>query len=74
MPKLIGTSYAAAITALGDLGAVEDRINAHDITSANRTVMVASNWRICTQSPKAGARLTAASVVELGVVKFSESC
>ncbi|MEU2673631.1 hypothetical protein ABZ622_33175 [Streptomyces sp. NPDC007164] len=68
MPNFVGKSVRAARGAL-DSGA---SITVAD-ASEDRMVLMESNWKICTQDPKAGAALNG-QPVEFTAVKFDESC
>ncbi len=48
-------------------------ITSKDITGQDRSIFVESNWKVCTQNPKPGARFNGQPVT-LGVVKFGEPC
>ncbi|MFG2631391.1 hypothetical protein [Streptomyces sp. NPDC048473] len=68
MPNFVGKSVKAARGAL-DSGASITITDA----SEDRMVLMESNWKICTQDPKAGAALNG-QPVEFTAVKFDESC
>jgi hypothetical protein len=69
MPNLKGKSAATAIATLG----VETDITWRDGMGADRAVLLPTNWRICAQKPKPGARYYGVEVT-LTVVKNSEKC
>ena len=69
MPALRGKSAAAAIAALG----LDASITWRDGTGEDRTVLLPTNWRICSQVPKPGARYDGVPVT-LTVVKYGEKC
>lgn len=69
MPNFKGKSVKAARAAL-DSGT---SITVNDVSGDSRFVLVESNWQVCTQEPAAGAELNG-QPVELGAVKFGESC
>jgi hypothetical protein len=69
MPNLQGKSAATAIATLG----VETDITWRDGMGADRAVLLPTNWRICAQKPKPGARYYGVEVT-LTVVKNSEKC
>jgi hypothetical protein len=69
MPRVIGQSAQVAQTALGNSASV----TLVDGSGAGRAVLVASNWKVCRQSPAAGTPYAGVPVT-LTVVKFAESC
>jgi hypothetical protein len=69
MPDFKGKSVKAARGAL-DSGT---SITVNDASGNSRVVLMESNWQVCTQKPAAGAKLNG-QPVELGAVKFEESC
>ncbi|MFD9434299.1 hypothetical protein [Streptomyces sp. NPDC060002] len=69
MPDFAGKSVKAARTAL-DSGT---SITVQDALPADRWVLVESNWKVCTQTPFAGASLSG-QPVEFTAVKFEETC
>ena len=68
MPDLRGTSLAAAKDALPS-GTV---ITPTDLYG--HAVMVATHWKICTETPSPGAPLASGQKVSLGVVKLGADC
>jgi hypothetical protein len=69
MPQLIGKSVKAARLSLDPSTSVDVK----DASGEDRAILVDSNWKVCGQNPKAGARLTG-QPVSLTAVKFEESC
>jgi hypothetical protein len=69
MPNLRKASAAAAAEALG----ADASITWRDGTGADRTVVLPSNWRVCSQQPKPGSAYDGAPVT-LTVVKYGENC
>ncbi|MEU1532449.1 PASTA domain-containing protein [Streptomyces fagopyri] len=69
IPDFTGKSVKAARTAL-DSGT---SFTVKDASGAKRWILVESNWKVCTQSPAAGAALRG-QPVELTAVKFDEPC
>ena len=69
MPNLIGKSTAVAKRSLGSNASISYK----DATGAGRSVVVASNWKICAQDPAPGKPYGGVPVT-LTVVKFTESC
>lgn len=68
MPDLRGTSLAAAKDALPS-GTVVTPTDLY-----GHPVMVETHWKICTESPAAGAPLASGQGVSLGVVKLGVDC
>ncbi|MFF4081004.1 hypothetical protein ACFYZN_16610 [Streptomyces sp. NPDC001777] len=68
MPNFVGKSVKVARGAL-------DSSTSITVTDAreDRMVLMESNWKVCTQDPKAGAVLNGRPV-EFAAVKFGESC
>ncbi|WP_328483492.1 PASTA domain-containing protein [Streptomyces sp. NBC_00377] len=69
MPDFGGKSVKAARAAL-DSGI---SITVTDVSGDDRFILVESNWKVCTQTPKAGTKLNG-QPVEFGAVKFEETC
>jgi hypothetical protein len=69
MPDLIGKSLNVARESLPS----DTSITPNDISGQDRLIIVGSNWKVCSQTPKPGARFNG-QPVSLGVVKFGESC
>lgn len=69
IPDFTGKSVKAARAAL-DSGT---SFTVKDASGAKRWILVESNWKVCTQSPAAGAALRG-QPVELTAVKFDEPC
>jgi hypothetical protein len=69
MPNLVGKSAAVAERSLGNNASISFK----DATGAGRSVLVASNWRICSQDPAPG-RPYGGVPVTLTVAKFTEPC
>lgn len=68
MPNLVGQSLNAARRALGPNASITEK----DATGS-RTILLDTNWRICTQSPAAGAALHGRPVT-FTAVKYGEPC
>ncbi|MFI9627052.1 hypothetical protein [Streptomyces sp. NPDC052042] len=68
MPGFVGTSVKSARASLDSSTSITVKDAGRD-----RMVLVESNWKICTQNPKAGAALNG-QPVEFTAVKFDESC
>lgn len=69
MPDLTGTSVKVARTTL----TAATSITAEDASGQDRFILMESNWKVCSQSPAAGAALTGQPVV-FKAVKFGEAC
>lgn len=69
IPDFAGESVKAARAAL-DSGT---SLTVEDASGDDRLVLVESNWKVCTQTPGAGAELTG-QPVKLTAVKFDENC
>ncbi|WP_405585430.1 hypothetical protein [Streptomyces sp. NBC_01190] len=69
MPDFLGKSLNTATEAL----ASGTFISTRDATSKHRIIVVASDWKVCTQSPKAGTAL-GDQHVSFTAVKFDETC
>jgi beta-lactam-binding protein with PASTA domain len=69
MPNFTGKAVKVARGAL-DSGT---SITVNDATGDGRFVLLESNWKVCSQNPKAGAALNGQPVT-LNAVKFEESC
>lgn len=69
MPDFTGKSVKAARAALDS----STSLNVKDASSVDRWVLVESNWKVCAQSPAAGAALNGQPVA-FTAVKFEETC
>ena len=69
MPNVVGSALPAANSALGNNASV----TYVDGTGQKRAVILASNWKVCAQSPQAGEPYAGVPVT-LTVVKTDESC
>ncbi|AYN44042.1 hypothetical protein D9753_34740 [Streptomyces dangxiongensis] len=69
MPNFHGKSVKAARAAL-DSGT---SITVDDASSADRMILIESNWQVCSQQPAAGAKVMG-QPVELTAVKYGETC
>lgn len=68
MPNFVGKSASQAEDALPNAS-----ITWNDVSGQGRVLIIASNWHICSQSPRAGAPYSGVPVT-FGVVKYGESC
>jgi beta-lactam-binding protein with PASTA domain len=68
MPDLVGKSVNVARGALPNAS-----ITVNDGTGQHRVVLIASNWQVCSTSPKAGEPYNGVPVT-ITVVKFGEAC
>ncbi|MFZ4487538.1 MAG: PASTA domain-containing protein [Candidatus Nanopelagicales bacterium] len=72
MPSVVGMILQDAQDLLQAQGSyLMDQV---DATGDGRLQIFDSNWKVCTQEPAAGARLSSADVVTLSTVKLDESC
>ena len=69
MPNLVGKSLNVATGSLPS----GTSITSKDVSGHGRLIIVKSNWKVCTQNPKPGTQFNG-QPVNLGVVKFGESC
>ncbi|MEU1622186.1 hypothetical protein ABZ479_33425 [Streptomyces sp. NPDC005722] len=69
MPDLTGTSVKVARTTL----TAATSITAEDASGQDRFILMESNWKVCSQSPAAGAGLTGQPIA-FKAVKFGEAC
>ncbi len=75
MPDEVGKVLQDAQDALQQL--TGDRMfysRSTDATGQNRVQVVDRNWKVCSQTPAAGATLTAGTAVVFAVVKLEETC
>ncbi|MEU6846748.1 PASTA domain-containing protein [Streptomyces sp. NPDC046716] len=69
MPDFKGKSVKAARGALD----ADTSVDVRDVGGTNRFVFLGSNWKVCSQTPAAGTKLTGRPVT-FRAVKFGESC
>ena len=69
MPNFAGKSVKAARASLDS----STSITVKDATGEDRFILVESNWKVCTQDPKAGANLNGQPVT-FTAVKYEETC
>ncbi|MEU1520422.1 PASTA domain-containing protein [Streptomyces sp. NPDC005811] len=69
MPDFGGKSVKAARAALDS----STSITVEDASGGSRFILIESNWQVCSQSPKAGAKLNG-QPVKFTAVKFDETC
>lgn len=72
MPEVVGLSGRDADTTLEELG-FED-IEFVDLSEEDRTVLVTSNWQVCSSSPVEGEMHSNNDEIVLSVVKEDEDC
>ena len=72
MPKLVGENLQLAQDKLQKLGSF--LLDQQDAAGLDRFALVDSNWKVCSQKPKAGARIPIDTMVVLAAVKLDESC
>jgi hypothetical protein len=72
MPSVVGMVLQDAQDLLQAQGSyLMDQV---DATGDGRLQIFDSNWKVCSQEPAAGTRLSSADVVTLSTVKLDESC
>jgi hypothetical protein len=72
MPNVVGQVLQTAQDRLQSLGSYV--MDQQDAGGLNRLQLIDSNWKVCSQKPKAGARVAEADIVTLASVKLEESC
>jgi hypothetical protein len=75
MPQLVGRNLQDAQDAIQSL--THDTVyltRSHDATGRNRHQVLDRDWKVCTQNVAPGASFTAATTIDFGAVKSSESC
>ena len=72
MPDVTGLSGGDASQALQDIGFKE--LDFSDLSEEQRTVLVTSNWQVCSSSPSPGEQQLSTNEVILYVVKDDENC
>ncbi|KRE61574.1 hypothetical protein [Nostocoides sp. Soil756] len=72
MPKLVGQNLQLAQDILQKQGSY--LIDQQDAAGLGRIQVNDSNWKVCTQEPKAGAETPIETVVVLASVKLDETC
>ncbi len=72
MPKLVGVNLQLAQDTLQSLGSYV--LDQEDASGLERFQVNDSNWKVCSQKPKAGARVPIETVVLLNSVKLAEDC
>lgn len=74
MPDLVGANLQDAQDRIQSLtGGAVYFTDSHDLVGADRRQVLDANWQVCTQNLEPGAPVTAASRIDLGVVKLAES-
>jgi hypothetical protein len=72
MPSVVGMVLQDAQNLLQSSGSyLMDQV---DATGQGRFQVLDSNWKVCSQSPSAGASVTTGQMVTLSAVKLDESC
>ena len=72
MPRLVGHNLQEAQDTLQSKGSY--LLRQVDATGAGRLTVVDSDWKVCTQNPKAGAKVPVVQMVKLTAVKLAEHC
>lgn len=72
MPNVVGMNLQLAQDLLQSKGSY--LMDQTDAIGLGRIQILDSNWRVCKQSPSAGAKIPTSSVVTLASVKLAEVC
>jgi hypothetical protein len=72
VPKLVGLNLQTAQDRLQALDSFV--LDQRDATGQGRLQLIDSRWRVCRQSPRAGARVPITRIVVLSSVRLDESC
>lgn len=72
MPKLVGKNLQLSQDTLQSVGSYV--LDQEDASGLGRLQVNDSNWKVCSQKPKAGASIPMETVVLLSSVKLSEDC
>lgn len=72
MPRLVGRNLQDAQDRLQARGSY--LLDEEDASGAGRLLLRDANWKVCTQRPRAGARVKLTTVVRLAAVKLPEDC
>lgn len=72
MPNVVGMNLQLAQDLLQSKGSY--LMDQTDAKGLGRFQILDSNWRVCKQSPSAGARISTSTVVTLASVKLAEGC
>lgn len=72
MPKVTGMVLQTAQDLLQSKGSY--LMDQQDASGLGRIQVLDSNWKVCTQKPKAGAKVPIETIVVLGAVKLDEKC
>ncbi|WP_438296473.1 hypothetical protein [Streptomyces sp. HUAS TT7] len=70
MPALVGKGLVQVFSKLD----ARTKLDVRDIGGGHRTVLWPFNWKVCTQTPAAGAARAEHTRVGVGVVKKGERC
>lgn len=74
MPKVTGTNLQAAQDAIQAAAGGFFISTSKDLSGQGRNQVLDRNWKVCTQTPAAGAPFKQSSPPDLGVVRVEESC
>ncbi|MFI8259507.1 MULTISPECIES: PASTA domain-containing protein [unclassified Streptomyces] len=72
VPQLVGKGLQSAQDEAQAAGFA--LLKSHDALGRGRLQAVDRHWKVCSQSPVAGATVPAATTLDLGAVKLDESC
>jgi hypothetical protein len=75
MPDLVGQSLQQAQDSLQAVSGNPLFISfSHDLSGEDRSQVLDSNWKVCTQNVEPGATFTDETRIDFGVVKVEETC
>ncbi len=69
LPNFVGRNLFRVYSTVS----AETALKIRDLSGEHRKVLWPPNWKVCTQSPRAGTKLRGGTL-ELGVVKTGEKC
>ncbi|MFI5806860.1 hypothetical protein [Streptomyces sp. NPDC051561] len=69
LPNFVGRNLFRVYSTVS----AETALDIRDLSGDHRKVLWPPNWKVCTQSPKAGTKLNGGTL-RLGVVKTGEKC
>jgi beta-lactam-binding protein with PASTA domain len=72
MPPLVGRNLQVAQDRLQASGSY--LVDQQDATGLGRLQLLDSNWTVCSQQPKPGAKVKVEDMVTLAALKIGESC
>lgn len=72
VPRFLGMGLQAAQDAAQAAGFWD--LTSHDSAGRDRMQLLDRNWKVCSQKPAAGAKVSADTKLDFGTVKLGESC